>query len=639
MKTLTDQSLFEQAIGLHQRGILREAAGLYRQVVRLRPDHVAASANLGVIFCQMGDLESAVPYLLNAAQLDPSHAEVQYNLGKAFQDLGRLDEAAACYRRTLELQAGNRKAKLNLAVVLKNLGEAELAIVLCQQLLKLDAGDHSAWVVLGNAFNEMGQLESAVDCYRQALEYPNCANPHEALNNLGIALTGLGRDADAIDCYRQALEMQPDFFQAQSNLLYALNFFAEQSPRHLLAEARHFGSLVTARADPYRTWNTARAPEKRLRIGLVTGDLRNHSVGYFLEGLIASIAPDAVELFAYVTHYRDDELTERVKPFFAGWVRAIGLGDAALAKRIHDDGIDILIDLSGHTASTRLPMFAWKPAPVQVSWLGYLGTTGLSAMDYLLADPHAVPPGEEQQFAETVWRLPEIYLCFKPPASGPDAGAPPALNHAAVTFGCFNNLAKINDAVVACWCRILTATPNSRLLLKSRQLGDETARRNLLDRFAQRGVDAERLLLASWASSRDDHLGAYQQVDIALDPFPYPGITTTVESLWMGVPVLTLKGDRFIGHQGETILRNVGLPDWIALDQDDYVAKALGFAADLGALSALRARLRGQLLASPVCDAPRFARHFEAALRGMWKQWCGERQLQGAFPAMGTPDS
>lgn len=266
-----------------------------------------------------------------------------------------------------------------------------------------------------------------------------------------------------------------------------------------------------------------------------------------------------------------------------------------------------------------------KAAPVQAAWLGYLGTTGLQAMDYILADSWALPSAEEDQFTEAIWRLPETYICFSPPDLPVAAGTLPALDKGYVTFGCFNNLNKITEGVVACWSRILQVVPDARLYLKTRNLGASEMRERLAANFARFGIAAERLILDGQFASHEEHFRAYQQVDVALDPFPYPGITTTVEALWMGVPVLSLAGQRFISHQGETILRNVGLPQWIAGDADDYVAKAAAFAGDVDALAALRQGLREQLLASPLCDAPRFARNFENALRGMWRKWCEKK--------------
>jgi predicted O-linked N-acetylglucosamine transferase (SPINDLY family) len=281
------------------------------------------------------------------------------------------------------------------------------------------------------------------------------------------------------------------------------------------------------------------------------------------------------------------------------------------------DGIDILFDLSGHTAFNRLPMFALKPAPVQVAWLGYLATTGLASMDYLIADPWTLPPSEDAYFTEKIWRLPETYICFTAPQVDVPVGELPARSSGHVTFGSFNNLNKLGDAALALWARVLASVPRSRLFLKAKQLGNDAVRQSILDRFAAHGIAPARLILEGFAPSRAEHLGAYQRVDVALDPFPYPGITTSVEGLWMGVPLLTMAGGRFVSRQGVGMLMNAGLPQWIAADEDDYAAKAVAHAADLENLAALRAGLREKVLGSPLFDASRFARHFEAALRAM----------------------
>jgi predicted O-linked N-acetylglucosamine transferase (SPINDLY family) len=326
---------------------------------------------------------------------------------------------------------------------------------------------------------------------------------------------------------------------------------------------------------------------------------------------------------AFSATLEEDDLTARIRPYFSSWVSTLGLNDEELARRIHAHAVDILFDLAGHTGRNRLPVFAWKPAPVQVTWLGYLGTTGVPGMDYLLADGYAIPVGEDDQFSEAIWRLPDSYLCLTPPALDVAVDEPPALANGYVTFGSFNNLSKVNAAVVACWAKLLHAVPGSRLYLKARQLGYPETRKGVLEQFEEQGLEAVRITLEGWAAERAEALRAYQRVDIALDTFPYPGITTTSEALWMGVPVMTLKGDRFISHQGETILGNLGLADWIAADGDDYVRRAAGFAANPVALSGLRRDLRRRLIASPLCDAPRFARNLETALRGMWLRWCG----------------
>ena len=320
---------------------------------------------------------------------------------------------------------------------------------------------------------------------------------------------------------------------------------------------------------------------------------------------------------AYPSHTATDELSEQLSSRMAGWMPIYGKSDQQAARQIRDDGIHVLIDLSGYTDHTRLPMFCLKPAPVQATWLGYFGTTGLAEIDYLIGDPHVTPPDEENHFVEKIWRLPETYLCFSPPDVEIKCNSLPALENGYITFGCFNHLTKMNDAVVALWAQVLTSVPNSRLFLKTKALFDETLRANTLARFASHGIGSDRLLMEA-NSPRAELLAAYHRVDIALDPFPYPGGTTSAESLWMGVPVLTKRGDRFLSHVGETIAHNAGLADWIAQDEQDYIARAVAFAADLNGLAELRGNLRAQVLASPLYDSARFARHFENAMWNMW---------------------
>jgi predicted O-linked N-acetylglucosamine transferase (SPINDLY family) len=320
------------------------------------------------------------------------------------------------------------------------------------------------------------------------------------------------------------------------------------------------------------------------------------------------------------------------------WKSLVGLSDDRAAHRVREDAIDILVDLSGHTAHNRLRLFARKPAPVQVTWLGYPATTGLQAMDYILCDRYVAPANESDHFVEKPWYLPNTYLCLTPPQDEIAVGALPALTKGRVTFGCFNNLTKMNDAVVALWAQVLHAVPGSRLFLKTNQLNDPSLQRATLSRFADRGIAADRLTLEG-ASSHADYLATYNRVDIALDPFPFTGGTTSVEGLWMGVPVITKRGDRFIAHQGESILHNVGLPDWIAADNEAYVAIAVARAADLSGLATLRAKLRSRLLASPLCDAPLFARNLEAAFRGMWQAYCSQAHKgKPVAPPIGASD-
>ena len=302
------------------------------------------------------------------------------------------------------------------------------------------------------------------------------------------------------------------------------------------------------------------------------------------------------------------------------WKPIYGQTDEAAANMIYADGIHVLLDLSGHTADNRLPIFGYKPSPVQVSWLGYFATTGLNEMDYLIGDPYVTPPKDDDQFTEKVWRLPETRWCFTPPDVDIEVSVPPAVKHGYVTFGCFNNITKVNDKVVALWAKVLEAIPNSRLLLKAKQFHDQMARESIIQRFAALGINSKRISLEE-SEDRQKYFAAYNRIDITLDSFPFTGGTTSVESLWMGVPLITLAGDSLISRQGVGVLTNAGLSDWIADDEESYLAKAIIFASDLDKLARLRANLRSQVLASPLFDAPRFARNLENALFEMWNQY------------------
>lgn len=358
-----------------------------------------------------------------------------------------------------------------------------------------------------------------------------------------------------------------------------------------------------------------------LRVGFVSPDLRRHSVGYFMADLLVSLKGTGLKLYAYSNGGKHDDLTERIKSQVAAWRECQAMSDDTLAAQIRADGIDILVDLAGHTMGNRLLVFARKPAPVQVSYLGYPDTTGLSAIDYILGDHWMFPPAEEALNVEKLWRLPDTSLCFTPPDLPVEWGPLPAAQNGFIFFGCLNKTEKVNDVVAATWAKILNAVPASRLLLQNKAYGDAGIAAQVLRHFAEHGIEGDRLELIGELLWRG-HMDFYNRVDIALDPFPYNGTTTSVEGLWMGVPLLILKWDRLVAHMGESIMNAVGMTDWIATGEDDYVAKAGAFASDLGALSGVRAGLRQRLLTSPLCDAPRFARNLEEAFKGMWRAWC-----------------
>jgi len=587
------------------------------------PAHGLSWKILGTILKQAGRAADALPHMQRAVELSPADAEARFNLGAIYQELGQLHEAAASYRRTLELQPILVEAQFNLGFTLQGLGQYADAAACYRQVLKVQAGNADAHCNLGLVLQGLGQYDEAQIHYRRALKIkPAHVAAH---SNLGSALHDQGHVEEAIASFRRALAFKPGFHEARSNLLIGYNFLPDAQSAGAFTEALQFGQLAAANARPYTAWPNARSPDRCLRIGLVSGDLRSHSVGHFLEGMLKELAASAAgkfEFVAYANHVEVDAMTLKIKASCAAWRGVVMLSDEALARLIRDDGIDILIDLSGHTGHNRLPVFAWKPAPIQASWLGYVATTGLAEMDYYIADRYAVPESQESQFVEKVWHLPESMNCFTPPGFDLPVSPTPALANGYITFGSFNNLTKMNDAVVALWANVLDNVPGSKILLNTRQLNDPAIRETTWRRFAAHGIGRERVML-EYLTPRASSIAAYSRVDIALDPFPYNGGTTTAEALWMGVPVLTLAGNRLAGRMGVSQLSNVGLQDWIADDAADYVAKAKDL-ADIQALVKLRAGLRGQVLESPLFDAPRFAGHFGQALRGMWNRWLNE---------------
>jgi predicted O-linked N-acetylglucosamine transferase (SPINDLY family) len=653
---LNVQQLVAEALQHHQAGRLPEAERLYRQILAADSRHADALHLLGVIAHQverndvaveligkaigingavavyhsnlgnalkdLGRLDDAVAVYDTAVRLKPDYAEAHYNLGNALMDLGRLGDAVAAYETAIRLKPDLAEAHSNLGNALKDLGRLDDAVAAYETAIRLKPDYAEAHSNLGNALMDLGRLDDAVAACETAIRLkPDYAEAH---SNLGNALKDLGRLDDAVAAYETAIRLKPDYADAHSNLMMCLHYQPEIDGSSILEEARRFGARFDETPTP-RSYSNSAAPDRRLRIGYVSGDFKRHPVGYFLSRVLTNHDRTVAEVFCYSNDCRDDDLTAQLQGAADHWHRLVGLSDQAAAALVAADGIDILVDLSGHTALNRLPTFALKPAPVQLTWLGYFGTTGLSAMDYILADRFVAPESSASCFTESIWRLPDSYLCFSPPDLDCRLSPPPVTKGEPVTFGNFNNYAKTSPVAVALWSRILNMTPGSRLLLKTKALGNARARRGLEDQFASYGVGANRLLLEG-ASPRSELLYNYNRIDIALDPTPYGGGTTTAEALWMGVPVVTLRGDTWVGRVSESILSTVGLPELVATTADTYVEITVGLAADHRRLGALRAGLRAQLEASPFCDGHSFTRNLERAYRSMWQNWCAEQE-------------
>jgi protein O-GlcNAc transferase len=613
-----------QGVALLELGQLDPAEKCFRRTLEIESGSAEAHNNLGLVMRRRRNMDAALVCFQKALSIRPKFAEAYVNMGSVLQALGQIDAAAQSYRRALDIAPDSAVAHSNYGSVLENLDKPDLAEASCLRALEINPELAQAHNNLGFLFSRTNRFAESIASFKRAIKIkPDYA---DAYANLGRVLKDIGRLAEALETLHRALEIDPDNVLAHNNLLFIYNYVADLPAEQLLADAKRFGEVAARLAQPRTHWQNPPDPQRVLRVGFVSGDLGDHPVGCFLEGVLAALTSRTggrLELFAYPTFTCDDETSARLRACCKGWHSAVGLSDEALAQRITEHGIDILVDLSGHTAHNRLTMFAWKPAPVQLTWLGYLATTGLTAIDYVIADAWTLPKEEEAYFAEKVWRLPDSYICFTPPVHGALPGPLPAVDNGYITFGSCNNLTKMNDDVVALWSRILQAVPDSRLLLKSTQLQADFVRQKVIDRFGVHGIETERLILKV-PVPRGEHLITYREMDIALDPFPYPGITTSVEALWMGVPVLTLAAEHFLSRQGVGLLMNAGLPEWVAADPQDYVARAVAHANDLQALAALRSDLRRRVLASPIFDAPRFAEHFEAALRGMWHIWCAQ---------------
>jgi protein O-GlcNAc transferase len=602
-----------------------EACGAYQRALTLQPAYVDAEVALGSALDELGKLEDAALHYRRALQAQPGLAPVYGNLGAVQIKQRQFAEAVASFRRALELDPGLTQLHYRLGIAYERLGQLDAAIDAYQRMVQSHPDHVPSHGMLGIQFQRRGRLLESLACYHRVIDMA----PDDLIsnNNLGGVYRLLGRPDEAAASWRRALEINPDNLAPHSNLIFLENSRAGASADALIAEARAFGATAARQARVSKNWPNSPEPERVLHVGFVSGDLRAHPVGYFLLSFLKALNAQVagrLKLHAYFNYPVADEISVRIQAQCHVWRAVHALDDETLVRQIGEDRIDILIDLAGHTGDNRLPAFAWKPAPVQATWLGYLGTTGVAAIDYLIADDWTLPPELEPCFTEKVWRLPRSYLCFTPPTEDGTIGPLPALANGYVTFGSFNNLAKVSPEVISLWARILHAVPGSRLLLKTMQFDEPSVLQDMAQQFSRHDITSSRLMLMPHVP-RADYLKPFNRVDIALDPFPYPGITTSVECLWMGVPFVTLAGETFMARQGVGLLNNAGLPDWVAADKDDYVKLAARRAGDLPALQQLRLELRPRVLASPIFDAQNFARHFEGAMRGMWHEWCAGR--------------
>lgn len=606
-------------VALLGQGQAEEAVACLYRATQLQPDSAEAHNDLGNALNDYDRVPEAAACYERALALGPGLVEAWNNLGNALRRLGQPRESEQCFRRALALKPDFAEASLNLGIVLKNANRADEAIYFFRQALRGKPDMVEAYNNLGVVFTERGRQAEACEALETALRLrPGFA---EAWNNLGNVHKNAGDLGNALKAFAHAVELKPGFSGAHSNFLFTLNFADGIEPAAIAEAHREWGWRHAQGLDQGTPHANLPDPDRRLKIAYVSPDFRNHACAFFLEPLLRAHHREAVEVYAYAEIAQPDSTTERLQQLVDVWRTTTGLPDEQVAAALRADGIDIVIDLAGHSANNRLLALARKPAPVQVTYLGYPATTGLVAMDWRLTDAVTEPAGTTEAFyTERLYRLPHSLWCYQPfDDMQAELPALPALARGHVTFGSFNSYAKIGPRVVALWATVLRALPSASIRLVTVPSG--VAQAALWKAFEQLGVARSRVHLQD-RLPREQYIAALHEVDIALDPFPCNGGTTTCDALWMGLPVVALEGNTFLSRASLSVLAAAGYAHFAAQDEHDYIARCVALASDLDVLAAERAGMRARLLASPLLQAETFARDVEAAYRAMWRAWC-----------------
>jgi len=590
----------------------------YKKAIFINPNYAQAYNNLGTVLHKLNKINEAIKNYKKAMDLKNNFAEAFNNLGNAMKELKKFDESLKYLTKAIQIKSDYAEAYNNLGSTHERLGNKKSALENYQKAVKIKPEYAEAYNNLGMLFSDLARFDDALSSYNKAIDLDsNYEKPH---NNLGNLFNNLGKFDEATLAYYEAIKIKTNYPKAYSNLLFNLNYKTNFDQNLYLLEAKNFSSNCKPVKKNFSHKYYYDQKPKKLKIGFVSADFGNHPGGFFTLSTFKELKKKNFELFAYSTAERKDELVSHFKPLFSKWNTVENNTDEEIVEIIIKDGIHILIDSQGHSAKNRLPIFFYKPAPIQASWLSQ-GSTGISEIDYFIGSPHLTPKNEEKNYVEKVIRLPEISQCFTAPIFDVKINDLPAKKNRFITFGSVNKLTKMNDDVVVLWSKILSSISNSKLLLKNRDLEDKNVFKNTIKRFEKQNVDKNNLILLGHAKTRKELLEAYNRIDISLDPFPFQGNTSTCESVWMGVPVITLKGDRYLSHFGESINSNLDMEEWIALNHQDYVSKAINFSSNIEELSKIRMNLREKALRSPVFDATRFTNHFSKMLWDMWMKY------------------
>lgn len=610
----------------HRKGDQSRAVSLISKAIECSPQNGLYYFNLGNAHLASGAIELGIASLQRATQMSPERTDAWLNLGLALIEAKRFPEAVTALEQVLALapeydvDLAFASALVGAGTMQNESGMVDRAITLLESKPKEGYERYAAGVILARALEHRNRLSEAIKQYQALLE----TDPEHfgIRNNLARCLVQLGRVDEARNHYRSCVKAAPDKFHAFSALLAGLNYEPDITPEAHEAEVRDW---ETQRALPHYPQNPEfpndRDLDRPLKIGYLSPDLRQHVVGHNFLPVLEHRNRERFSVACYHIGEQADDLSHRIAALSDDWRHIHGASDDEVAAAIRQDGIDILVDLSGHTSKTQPLIFARKPAPVQVSWLGYFDTTGLATMDWFITDPYSSPPDQQQYFSERLYRMPHTRLYYHPYPDMPAVGELPAKRNGYVTFGCLNNLAKINTQVLDLWAQILTALPASRLLIQTLALCDKLNRDRFRALCVERGIDPARLELRP-ATRLEKFAQTYQEIDIALDPFPFCGGFTSFDALWMGVPVVTLEQQRLVGRQTLSMLMNLELPELIARTRADYLAIALDLSRDWMKLQILRSELRSRFIQSPLIDDRHFIQGLEQAYRFFWKSWC-----------------
>lgn len=646
------QETFRKAVTLHQNGELAKAEALYQEALiwnanhvdtlvnlsaivynrdpqgalnllrkarKVSPDSPSVHFNLGNLLQRHGFVRKAINEFREVIQLEPGNAEAYFRLGVLLSETGKLEDAIFCYKKAFNLKPGDVRVVNNLADLYHRLKRFEEAEEIALKTLELAPDLTEAHGNLGNVYKGQGNYAKAEFHFKKALEL----QPQNAklLYHLGATLLFSNRHKEASEYLRKAIESDPGFHQAHSSLVYALNYLEEVSQQDIYKAHVLWGEKQSkGTKDAGWSW-IDRDPNRKIRVGFMSPDFKAHVVALFIQQLFKSYDKSKFEFYGYAEVEKPDGFTSSFMSLLDGWRSTIGVNDEQVYQTIRKDKIDILIDLAGHSAGNRLKVFTMKPAPIQASYLGYINTTGVQEIDYRFEDTWVSPEGAQQFYSEKLVFLPNSFTCYEPISPCPEVSETPAFKNGFITFGCFNNTNKLTPGTIRLWAQLLAKLPTAKLLLKSSHLNDKGTIERFRAQFLEHDINDEQLLFEG-SSEIYQYLEAYSKVDIALDPFPHNGGTTSHDTIWMGVPMVSLEGNRYVSRFGVSILNNLGHPEWIASDETEYVNKAIVLASDVESLNSIRLGLREKMKASPLCDGETFTRNFEHTLRSLWKEFC-----------------